>query len=138
MADGGTRARPLGVTLVVAITWIVAIVDLALGAGLLVLSWNLDSSSAIDVAPSDVRVYGYMAITFGLITALVARALGRGSAAARRVVVVVNALRIALGVFAILTIGQAMAWQGMGEILLALVAIALLSTARARDFFTRH
>ncbi len=135
MTTAPARRRPAGVTLVVAITWIVAVVDLAVGVGLLLLSWNLDSLESLDVTASEVRVYGYMAITFGIITALVANALARGSRGARRLILFVMALRIALGVYAILVIGEAMAWQGVGEIMLSLATIALLSTQRARAFF---
>ena len=127
-------ARPGSVTLVAALTWIAAILDLIAGAALIWLSFNLDSIDTT-LTEGSVRWYGYGTLFVGILTAAVAAGLAMGSQGARVLVIIVMVLRLAAAGYALLALGGVISWQGIVGVVIALTVIALLSTRRASDFF---
>ncbi|WP_062287267.1 hypothetical protein [Demequina phytophila] len=126
--------RPGSVTLVSALTWIVAILDLVGGAAMLWLYYNPDSVSG-DIESGDLLWYGLTTLVVGALTAAVAAGLAMGSQGARVLVIIVMVVRIAAAAYALGQVGGAVVWQAAFEVILAFLVIALLSTRRASAWF---
>ncbi len=129
-----TVRRPAGVTFVVALTWIVAIVDLIGGSALVWLSLNMDRVQ-VDVTASDLRAYGIGILALGLFTASIALGLAAGSQVSRFIIIVLMALRIAAAVYAYVTLGDLVRWQSIGQGGAALLVVVILLTPHANRFF---
>ncbi|WP_296666025.1 hypothetical protein [Demequina sp.] len=126
--------RPGSVTFVAALTWIAAALDLIVGGVMLWLSYNLDSVES-SLAEGEVRWYGIMTLIVGALTAAVAYGVANGSQGARVFVMMVMILRIAAAAYALVVVGGEAAYQGVAQVVLALVVLGLLSTRNASDFF---
>lgn len=126
--------RPGSVTLVAALTWIAAILDLIAGAALVWLSFNLDTIDST-LSEADVRWYGVGTLVIGVLTAAVAAGLAMGSQGARVLVILAMVVRLAAAAYALLALGGVISWHGIVGVLISLTVIALLSTRRASDFF---
>jgi hypothetical protein len=134
MSELSTR-RPGSVTFVVVLTWIIAILDLAIGGLLLFASFNQDLLDDVGASVGDARAYGFSMLAIGLLTAVVAVALAGGSGVSRVVVITLMVLRIALGVWALVTVGGNTVWGAIAEIVFGVLIIGMLSTRRASAFF---
>jgi hypothetical protein len=126
--------RPGTVTVVVVLAWIAAILSI-IGAILLMIA-----AIAVDAAdrPADLGVLWAAAIVWlivGLVTAWVARALGRGSRVARAVLTAVQLVTIITAIWTWFQIGGNYAASAIGNILVAVVILALVWNRRANDFF---
>lgn len=126
--------RPAGVTFVVVLTWIVALVDLLGGAALVWLSLHI-SQAQVDIAASDLRVYGVTLLALGLVTAAVALGLAAGSQLSRFAVTILMLVRIAAAIYAFVTLGDLVQWQALGQSGAALVILIMLFTPRAHAYF---
>lgn len=126
--------RPGSVTLVAALTWIAAILDLIAGAALVWLSFNLDVIEST-LAEADVRWYGVGTLVIGVLTAAVAAGLAMGSQGARVLVILAMTVRLAAAAYALLALGGVISWHGVLGVAIAVTVIALLSTKSASDFF---
>lgn len=126
--------RPAGVTFVVILTWLSAMLDLVGGGMLLWLSLGADALDA-DVTDQQLQIYGGALLGIGLITAAVALGLAAGSQASRVLVFVLMLARIAAAGYAMATLGDLTTWQAIGQVVGAVLIIAMLSTPRASAFF---
>ena len=89
-ADAATR-RPLAVTVVVVLTAVVAVLDVVMGALALAGAQDLGPVSGMtaDESVATARVVGLLFLAFGLVQAVVAYQLAKGSNGARLVVTVI-------------------------------------------------
>jgi len=126
--------RPFSVTFVVLLTWISAL--LAIGGGLYAV---IDPQGAAEgLADANVvRTEGFISIIIGLITAMVASALGRGSKFARFLVSLLMLLRIAgASIVGFTHFGTIFMWVALISAVVALIILWLLWNAKASAFFS--
>lgn len=116
--------RPGGVTIVAVLAWISGAVNIIAGALLLFAS----------IMAPDALWYGLVQLLLGIITIIVSIGLLRGRPGARIVITVVFVLNLISAVFVIF-FQQAQIWSGIVSGILVLIALVLLWTRRANDFF---
>lgn len=128
--------RPASVTFVVILTWISAL--LAIGFGLWAAIRPADLANDLTDL-TQVRTEGFVSIIVGLITAMVASGLGRGSTFARFLVSLLMVLRIIGGaIAAFLTFGSVAMWASLVSVVIAVFILWLLWNAKAGAFFSGH
>jgi len=130
-----TKRRPVGVTLASALTWIVAALDVVVGAALQLLSFTPSLLDQISAPTSAVHLFAYTLILIGLLTALVAPRIARGNRVTRVLLIVLMAIRIVAAAYGLWAIRVFTVWTGVVDIALALVIILILSGKRASAFF---
>ena len=128
--------RPLSVTIVVVIVWIIAILNVIAGIVMLFTAEN-DAELLVqtDGDVSAIRIWGVGLIIFGLIVAWVASALGRGGQFARFLISLLMILRILADVIFIGNYGTYDLNGVLFSIILALIVLALLWNSKASRFF---
>ena len=132
-----SAVRPGSVTLVVVLTWISAI--LAIVAGAFALFGGQQYLSELGWSAGEARIEGIVGIVFGLILALLASALGKGSKFARFLVTIVMLFRLVVGaVEAVALWGSTYMWAGVVGVVVALLVLWLLWNAKAGAFFARR
>lgn len=130
-----TSARPGSVTAVVVLTWIVAILTVVSGVALLLLSDSVLKEAGI--TRSTATTYGWVEIVLGVVVALVAIGLSRGSNAARILVSIVMVLRVAAAVWIALAVSTSARGTAIAAGVVAVIILALLWTRRANDYFAQ-
>ena len=132
-----SAVRPGSVTLVVVLTWISAI--LAIVAGAFALFGGEQYLNELGWSAGEARIEGIVGIVFGLILALLASALGKGSKFARFLVTIVMLFRLVVGaVEAVALWGSTYMWAGVVGVVVALLVLWLLWNAKAGAFFARR
>jgi len=119
-----TGTRPGGVTLVAVLAWISGAVNIIAGVLLLI---------AAIMAP-DALWYGLVQLVLGIVTIVLSIGLLRGRPGARVVITVVFVLSLISAVFVIF-FQQAQVWSGIVSGIAVLIALVLLWTGRANEFF---
>jgi len=129
--------RPGSVTVVVVLTWLVALLSILAGVIMLVTSDDLLAEAGISAG--DAAVYSWVEIVFGVITALVAIGLSNGNRFSRLLVTLLMALRAAATLWVVIAWwGTAGTWSALLSGLFAVLVIAMLWNARANAFFAGH
>lgn len=132
-----SAVRPGSVTLVVVLTWISAI--LAIVAGAFALFGGEQYLNELGWSAGEARIEGIVGIVFGLILALLASALGKGSKFARFLVTIVMLFRLVVGALeAVALWGSTYMWTGVVGVVMALLILWLLWNAKAGAFFARR
>ncbi len=126
--------RPAGVTFVVVLTWLSALVDMIGGGVLVWLSFSAGDLD-VDVTAQQLQIYGGTLLGVGLVTAAVALGLAAGSQVSRVLIYVLMLARIAAAVYALRTLDELAHWQAIGQIVGAGLIVLMLSTPRASAFF---
>jgi hypothetical protein len=132
MAGDQPVRRPVGVTVIVVLTWFSAIVSIVAGGVALLLS--ADELAAAGISEASANVYGWTTIIIGALTALVAMGLSGGSSLARALVSLLMVVRMGLGLWAILSLPEGVV-AGVLTIALALLVLFLLWNGKANAFF---
>lgn len=127
--------RPGGVTFVVILVWFAALSDIIGGIVLFLMSFSRTAFDTTEIDATFLRYFALIAIVVGLLTALVAMGLNRGSQFARVLTVTVMVLRLANAVWAGFAVGGFVVWGALFDAVLALIIIALLTNRSASDFF---
>lgn len=126
-------ARPGSVTTVVVLTWIVAILTIIGGVALLLLSD--DTLSQAGIAKGTATTFGWVEIVLGVVVALVAMGLARGSNGARMLVTILMIVRIVAAVWIAVAVGSSAVWSAVATGILALIILGLLWNAKASAYF---
>ena len=126
--------RPAGVTFVVILTWLSALLDIVGGGVLVWLSFSSDSID-VDVTTQQLQIYGGALLGVGLLTAAVALGLAAGSQFSRVLVYILMLARIAAAGYALAQLGDLTTWQAIGQMVGAALIILMISTPRASAFF---
>jgi len=129
------RQRPAGVAFVIVLAWLAAFADLVAGVWLLIVSFDDSQFDDTLVGADVVRYWALVALLVGVLTALVASALTRGSQFARVLTIVVMALRLANAVWALVAIQYLTLWPAVVDAVLALLIIVFLTNRGASDYF---
>jgi hypothetical protein len=127
--------RPGTVTIVVVLTWLVAILNIVWG---IVLLFNVDDLSTLAEYNADAqaaRIWAIVLILFGLIVGAVASSLGKGSQFARFLVSLLMIFRIIADVFFLAQYGSVFLGGTVAAILFAFLVLIMLWTAKASRFF---
>jgi hypothetical protein len=134
MSAPAPARRPFGVTIVMLLTWLVALVSI-LGGIALVLA-DAATLAEVGISEGSATTYGVAQIVFGIIVVLVANGLGNGNNFARFLVTALMALRVAgASYLAVALWGTSQFWVAVFAGLLALLIIFMLWNARASAFF---
>lgn len=130
--------RPGSVTVVVVLTWISAILQIIVGALLLIVAATIGTRD-IQVASGVIVAVGIFTLLVGLVTAAVASRLGKGGNGARIIVTVLEVLQILGAITTLSVYGSSGAGSGsIGTIAIAVIILALLWNNRANEFFARR
>lgn len=132
------RHRPAGVTFVLVLAWLAAMADLVAGLWLLLISFDKALFDGAPVTASLVRYWALVALLVGVLTALVAWALGRGSQFARVLTIVVMVFRLANALWALVAIQFVTLWPAVFDAAVALLVIVFLSNRAASDYFRKR
>jgi hypothetical protein len=128
--------RPGGVTFVIALTWLVAFLSMVSGFLVILGEDSPVSGSILDTGAS--AATGWAEIVVGVITAVVAVGLSRGSNLARLLVTALMALRIAGAVWIAFQFGGEGGWLASALIGgFALLIVLLLWNGPADRFFSQ-
>lgn len=128
--------RPIGVSVLVFLVWLQALLQIVAGIALIFVRDQSDVLSETSLSSDDLLVVAIAAIVIGLITALVASALGRGSNFARWLVAIVTALNLAGGIYQLTAVHGKNEASGIVSIIVALLVLFILFGERgSREFF---
>ena len=125
--------RPGGVTLVVGLVYLSALLDIVAGVWIILMRDDLARQAA--TTTGGLVVVGGIEILVGIFIGLLAAALGRGSRGARMIVTFVMVLRLGLGLFAVFGLTDFSRWVGVAQALVAVLVLFLLWNRRASEFF---
>jgi hypothetical protein len=128
--------RPLTVSVVVVIAWIIGILNIVAGAVLLFTAGNdAELTAQTNGDLSAIRSWSIGLIIFGLIVALVASALGRGGQFARFLISLLMILRIFADIIFIGSYGTYDLNGAIFSVILAFIVLVLLWNSKASRFF---
>ncbi len=91
--------RPVGVTVLVILLWVQALIGIAGGVILVILHHNRSVIHNTHQSASALLAIGIVALVIGVVTALIAYALSRGSNFARWIVALISALELAAAIY---------------------------------------
>lgn len=128
--------RPIGVTIMVVLLWVQAIVLLLAGLALTLEHNDVDLLRHADASSGTILAAGIFMMVFGVINAVVAASLGRGSRVARLLVAVVSALSLASALYSLVAINGVTRGQSVMDIIVALAVLYILFQEKgSREFF---
>ncbi len=129
--------RPGGVTLLIVLLWLQALIGIAGGVVLIVVRHAASVQHNTHRSASTLVAVGIVILALGVITALIASSLGRGSNLARWIVVIVSLLQL---VGAILTLIRVQGDTRIGAIVDGVIALVILyvlfGERGSQEFFT--
>ena len=132
-----THARPIGVTIIVVVLWIQALLGIAAGVFLMIENNDADLLRHVDASSDDVMALGIVIVIVGVITAMFASALGRASNFARWVIGFLALLHLAGTVYSFVTLDGVTRGTALFDGLLALVVLYFLFGEKgSEEFFT--
>lgn len=132
------RARPGGVTLVIVLMWINAVLEILVGVLTMIASGDLELRLETGQSQSVLLWVGIVGVVLGLITVALAMGLARGSNGARAIVTILVVLQILADVWELATRAHpSVPWFNVLAILFWLLILAFLWTSRASAFFRR-
>lgn len=135
-ATASARSRPGGVTLVIILMWINAILEIIAGVLTMIASGDLQYRVEYDQTQTVLLWIGIVAIAFGVITIVLAMGLASGSNAARVVVTILIVLQILADAWELAARAHgSFPWISILGILFWLIILGLLWTSRASAFF---
>ena len=135
----GPVRRPLGVTLVVLLTWLSAIGDFIGGAALLAGADDRSMRADLGLTKVEMRWSGGVVLGLGVVTVLVAIGLSRGSRFARFLVALVMVAHTVGAVWAMTQLDwdeqRSTGVSAIIQVVLSLLVLALLFGKKADRFF---
>lgn len=137
MSSKNPAPRPFSVTLVMVLTWIIAIFTIL--GGLLFLLADAATLAEAGMTKSAANTYGIVEIVLGLIIALVAKGLGSGNNFSRLLVTMLMLLRVGVAVWVAVQLwGYAGFWAVVIAGLVSLLVLIMLWSAKANAFFATN
>lgn len=131
----GQVPRPGGVTAVVIVTWVAALLDMIGGGALWLLSRSQQVTDAVDVTAAEMRGVGIGIFAVGVIVALVATSLSTGSRFARMLVTILMVLRLIGAAVTLVLLGASGILEAAVAAVLSIVVLRLLWNRTAQEYF---
>jgi uncharacterized membrane protein (DUF2068 family) len=131
-----TAPRPVGVTILVVLLWIQAIFGILGGLFLIIEHNDAALLDHVDESAGTINAIGWAALIVGLLTAVVAWAIGSGSNFARWFAGIIAALNLAGGIWSFFVLDGVTRGQALWSILIAFIVLYILFGERgSREFF---
>lgn len=132
-----THSRPVGVTILVVLLWVEAIIAIVGGIFLIAEHNDLNFLAHADRSSDTILAYGIAALIIGLITALVASALSKASNFARWLVGLISLFHLAGAAFSFFALDGVTRGTALVQALVALVVLYILfGEEGSEEFFT--
>lgn len=132
-----SRHRPFGVTVLVFLVWLQALLQIAGGVILIFVRDDGDVLSQTSLSGDELLALAIGLIIVGLITALVASALGHGSNFARWLVAILTLLNLGGAIYQLTSVNADSEISAIASIVIALLVLYVLFAERgSREFFT--
>lgn len=132
-----SRRRPFGVSVLVVLVWLQALLQIGGGVLLIFVRNDGDVLSETSLTSDELLAVAIGLIIVGLITALVASALGHGSNFARWLVAILTLLNLGGGIYQLTSVNGQNEISAIASIVVALVVLYILFAERgSREFFT--
>jgi uncharacterized membrane protein (DUF2068 family) len=132
-----TYKRPIGVTILVVLLWIQAVILIFAGLALIFEHNDHDLLDHVSQTSNELLAYGIGSTVVGAITGLVAFALGGGSNFARWIAGLVAFIDLLGGIYSLITLDGATRGSAIVTIIVAFVVLYILFGERgSREFFT--
>jgi hypothetical protein len=129
--------RPVGVTIVVVLLWINAVLSIIGGIILIAERHTSSVLDQTDWTPNGILGAGVGFIIFGLITALFAMALGHGSNFVRWLIGIIALIHVAGGIWALIDLEGTARTSGIVDGIIGLIVVYILFFERgSNEFFT--
>ena len=137
MSPAAPAPRPGSVTVVMVVTWIVAILTVL--GGVLFLVMGDAALAEAGISDSTATTYGIVELVLGAVIALVAIGLGNGNNFSRILVSILMVVRLGVAIWAgVVLWGSGGFWSVVIAGLMALLVLALLWNDRANAFFATN
>jgi hypothetical protein len=128
--------RPVGVTIVVVLMWISAVLSIIGGIVLIAERHTRSVLDQTDWTPNGILGAGVGFIIFGAITALLAMALGAGSNFVRWLIGIIALIHVAGGIWALIDLEGTARTSGIIDGIVALIVLYILFFERgSKEFF---
>ncbi len=132
-----SRRRPFGVSVLVVLVWLQALLEIAGGVLLLLFRDDKEVLANTDFSTDALLTIAIVLLIAGVITALVASALGNGSNFARWLVAILSLFNLAGGIVQVAAVHGNNVASGISSIVIALIVLYILFAERgSREFFT--
>ena len=129
--------RPVGVTIMIVLMWIQAILGMVSGVVFLLLRHNATLRHQTKWGTNTLTAVAIVAIVIAAITALLAYLLGRGSNAVRWLVGIVSALEVAGSVYALARFAGTTRTNAIITLVIGLAVLYILFAERgSKEFFS--
>lgn len=139
MSNGSyTHHRPVGVTIIVVLLWIQALFGVIGGIYLIAAHNEASLIVELDRSSDTILAYGIGALIVGLITGLVAWALGAGSNFARWLVAIISFLNLISAVYSFIALDGVTRSTALVNAIVAVVVLYILFGEKgSEEFFER-
>jgi hypothetical protein len=127
--------RPGSITAVVWLIAIAAVSDIVSGASLLILAGDPTTTAAVGKDPAAFQIAGWVLIGIGVLTAVIASLISKGSEMARLFVSVLMVLRVGSHVWSLIVAGLGIGSGSVIGIAIAIAILILLWGAEANTYF---
>lgn len=135
MASSVSTQRPTSVSVVVALTWIAAFLDLVGGAVLVFFASSEEIQAATGASEASITSSGWVTLVIGILVAVVAIRLGEGSSGARLLVTTLMVLRVGVAIWVLVAAGAHGGTESIVTLALSAAVIYLLWSGPANDWF---
>lgn len=136
MSNTAAVERPTSVSVVVALTWLAAFLDLVGGAVLVFFASSEEIQAATGASEASITTSGWVTLVIGILVAVVAIRLGEGSSGARLLVSTLMVLRIGVAIWVLIAAGTHGGTESILTLALSAAVLYLLWTGPASDWFT--
>lgn len=128
--------RPGSITAVVWLIAIAAVSDIVSGASLLILAGDPTTTAAVGKEPAAFQIAGWVLIGIGVLTAVIASLIAKGSEMARLFVSVLMVLNVGGHVWSLIVAGVGIGSGSVIGIVIAIATLALLWSNESSAYFT--
>ena len=135
MSNTDVVQRPSSVSVVVALTWIAAFLDLVGGAVLVFFASSEDIQAATGASQGAITTAGWVTLAVGILVAVVAIRLGEGSSGARLLVTALMVVRAGAAVWVLVVAGTHGGTESIVTLALSVAVLYLLWSGPANTWF---
>ena len=127
--------RPSSVTTATWLIALAAVIDIVSGWALLILAGDVVATTAAGVEPKQVQIAAWLLIGVGVLTAVIASLISKGSNMTRLFVTVLMVLQVGGHIWSLVVGGNASFASAAIGIVIAIGVVVLLWTAESNAYF---